>query len=74
MAIMKKIFGALLICGLLTVPMAQAAKTKTPKVHRSKQEKKQASLAKKANTKARRQAQRQAKNQAKGQAKARKSV
>jgi cell envelope opacity-associated protein A len=62
---MKKIFGALLICGLLTVPMAQAAKTKAPKVHQSKQVKKQAKVAKKANTKARKQAQRQAKNQAK---------
>ncbi len=66
---MKKIFGVLLICGLLTVPMAQAAKTKSPKVHQSKQAqhqaKKQAKLAKKANTKARKQAQRQAKNQAK---------
>lgn len=67
---MKKIFGALLICGLLTVPMAQASKTKAPKVHQSKQQKKQAKLAKKENAKARKQAQRQAKNQAK----ARKSV
>jgi len=62
---MKKIFGTLLICGLLAVPMAQAAKSKAPKVHQSKQAKKHAKLAKKANTKARKQAQRQAKNQAK---------
>jgi hypothetical protein len=67
---MKKIFGMLLICGLLTVPMTQASTTKRPKVHQSKQMKKQAKLEKKANTKARKQAQRQAKNQAK----ARKSV
>jgi hypothetical protein len=62
---MKKIFGVLLVCGLLTVPMVQAAKTRVPKIHQSKQAKKQAKLAKKANTKARKQAQRQAKNQAK---------
>lgn len=62
---MKKILGALVICGLLTVPMAQAAKTKAPKVHQSRQAKKQAKVAKKANNKARKEAQRKAKNQAK---------
>ena len=66
MAVMvKKIFGVVLICGLLTVPMAQAAKTKAPKVHLNKQQKKQAKAAKKANNQARKRAQRQAKNQAK---------
>jgi Ni/Co efflux regulator RcnB len=58
---MKKLFGALLLCGFLTATMAQAAQPVShPKVHQNKAAKKQAAKVKKQNAKARKAAKRKA--------------
>jgi hypothetical protein len=49
---MKRLFGALLLCGFLTASMVQA-KPATPKVHQSKAQKSHVKKVKKQNAKAR---------------------
>jgi hypothetical protein len=65
---MRRLFATLLLCGFLTVSLAQAAKPVShPKVHQSKAAKQQAKKLKKQNAKARKEA--KAKGRAQAQAK-----